>query len=97
MQSLTSRIINAVISCFIAASCYFHVKHIFIPDIDYGVVRSLRRFNMMALVFGALCMLEMTAEAYALKTPLLLVSILTAMTAAAIVPVMAWGVRSWRT
>ena len=59
----TARLVCAGVSAVIAAGCYYHAKHLLIPDVDYGVVRCLRGFNALALLYGVLCMLEMVALA----------------------------------
>ena len=96
-QGAADKVIGAVTAAVIAAACYFHVKHLTIPDVDYGVVRCLRRFNALALVFAALCLLEMIALAYSSGALLLAADILMAAAAAAVVPVMDRGVKAWRT
>ena len=36
----------------IAAAGYFHLKHLMIPDVDYGVVRCQRGYNALGLCMG---------------------------------------------
>ena len=96
-QGPADKAIGAVVAAVIAAACYFHVKHLLIPDVDYGVVRCLRRFNALALLFAALCMLESIALAYSSGALLIASGVLLTAAAAAVVPVMDRGVRAWRT
>ena len=91
------KLVRAVVSVPIGASCYYHVKHMIVPDVDYGVVRCLRRFNGLTLIFGILCMLEMLALAWSLELPLLVVSVLLCAVCGAMIPVMDRGVQTWRT
>ncbi len=79
----------------IAASSYFHVKHVFIPDVDYGVVRCQRIYNTTAYLYGILCMLEMAASAYRQETLMIVVCLLECMASGLLVPVMDRGVRKW--
>ncbi|MBQ3842643.1 MAG: hypothetical protein II820_08120 [Ruminiclostridium sp.] len=89
------KITDGIVALFIAAASYFHMKHIFIPDIDYGVVSCLRLFNILALSYGILCMLEMTAIAYNSEPLIVTTIILQCIVSAALIPAMDKGVRSW--
>ena len=79
----------------IAAASYFHFKHILIPDIDYGVVRCQRAFNVLALIYGILSMLELIAFAYMNEVIFIVVSSLECVISALLVPAMDRGVRKW--
>ena len=79
----------------IAAASYFHIKHFFIPDVDYGVVRCQRMYNITAFCYGILCMLEMAATAYGMKTALIVICVLECIASGILVPVMDRGVRKW--
>ena len=96
-QETGNKIVSAAVAFVIAAACYFHVKHILIPDVDYGVVHCLRRFNQTALLFGVVCMVEMIALAYVSDVLFWISGMLLTVLAAAIVPVMDKGVRTWTT
>ncbi|MBO6107821.1 MAG: hypothetical protein J6P16_00265 [Eubacterium sp.] len=61
--SLMWRFEGGVLIFFTALCSYFHLKHLIFPDIDYGVVRSLRPYNFLALLY----MLSSTFECYALS------------------------------
>ena len=87
----------------IAPASYFHVKHIIIPDVDYGVVRCLRGFNTVALLFGIFSMAELAVAAYgSVPEPLGLNAVLYCICGAVLcvlsgilIPVMDRGVRKW--
>ena len=96
-QTAAEKAVGAIVAFVIAAACYYHVKHLFIPDVDYGVVKCLRRFNAFAILYGILCMLEMTALAYQSTMLLIATGGLMTLVIAVIVPVMDKGVRAWRT
>lgn len=95
--SRSFRISCVVVSAVIGAACYFHVKHLVIPDVDYGVVRCQRRYNALAIVLSVLSMWELIALAVG-STALLFISGagLCAVTLA-LVPVMDRGVKKWQT
>ncbi len=89
------KVTDAVVFVTIAASSYFHIKHILIPDVDYGVVRCLRSYNACALSYGVLCMLETMAAANGFTAFMVTVCLLQCAVSLLIVPVMDMGVRKW--
>ena len=95
--SASYKIICGINSFVIGAACYFHVKHLFIPDVDYGVVRCLRGFNAFAVALSVLTMLEMIALAWNLEMLLYASGAGLCVVTLALVPVMDRGVKKWRT
>ena len=89
------KVTDAVVFVSIAAASYFHIKHILIPDVDYGVVRCLRSYNTCALSYGVLCMLEIMAAANGFAAFRITVCLLQCAVSLLIVPVMDMGVRKW--
>ena len=86
---------DGVVALAIAAASYFHVKHILIPDIDYGVVRCQRVYNMLALLYGILCMLEMVAVAYNIDILFITVCVLQCAVSFSLVIALDRGVKKW--
>ena len=58
------KISSGIVGFTIGAAAYFHLKHLLIPDVDYGVVRCLRGYNALALTLSALSLLELNALAW---------------------------------
>ncbi|MBQ9384424.1 MAG: hypothetical protein IJT87_09310 [Ruminiclostridium sp.] len=100
---LAEKISDGLAAAMIAPASYFHVKHIIIPDVDYGVVRCLRGFNTVALLFGIFSMAELAVAAYgSVPEPLGLNAVLYCICGAVLcvlsgilIPVMDRGVRKW--
>ena len=84
-------------SFLIAQASYFHVKHLLIPDVDYGVVRCQRGYNALALGMGVASMVEMIALARDMKTLVLAAGAALCVLSLALVPVMNRGVKKWTT
>lgn len=81
----------------IAASCYFHVKHLWIPDVEKGIVYCMRRFNAMAAIMSLLCLMELNALTYG-HEPLLIISYVgQCIVLLLIIPIMERGVKKWTT
>jgi hypothetical protein len=84
-------------ACLIGLASYFHVKHLLIPDVDYGVVRCQRGYNALALGLGAGSMAEMIALAWEMKTLTMAAGAALCVLSVLLVPVMDRGVKRWTT
>lgn len=93
----TFKISSAAVSCIIGVACYFHAKHIMIPDVDYGVVRCLRGYNVLAAVLSLLSMLELIALAWNIDILLYGSGVGLCAATLALVPTMDKGVKRWQT
>ncbi len=94
--NLADKISYGLAAAMIAPASYFHVKHIIIPDVDYGVVRCLRGFNTVALLFGITSMAELAVVAYGLDTVLCCVCCgVLCVLSGLLIPAMDMGVRKW--
>ncbi len=83
---------------FIALASYFHLKHLIIKDIEYGLIRSIRSYNLCALIYALLCMLEMLIESFNFPTVcIVIVYVLQCAVLLAFVPVLERGVKKWTT
>ena len=93
-----STIVLGVQSTVIALASYYHLKHLTIQDVDYGLIRSIRSYNLIALIYAYLCMAEMITENIAL--PPICNSIVLGLQCAAmltLIPVLERGVKKWTT
>ncbi len=90
-----SRAIEALV---IALASYFHLKHLIIRDIDYGIIRSIRQYNLVALFYAFLCMAEMILNASPFPGILtVIVCILICVVYLVFIPVLELGVKKWTT
>ncbi len=94
--SLMWRVQGGVLLFFAAICSYFHVKHLVFPDIDYGVVRSLRPYNFLALLY----MISSTVECYALSRDndvlTLAACICSALILVILMPLISRGLKRWK-
>lgn len=86
---------DGIVALAVAVASYFHVKHILIPDIDYGVVRCQRGYNILALLYGMLCMLEMVSVAYNIEILLIIVCVFQCAVSFFLVIALDRGVKKW--
>ena len=87
----------AVVCVMVCAACYFHVKHLFIPDVDYGVVRCLRAYNALAVALSVLSIWELIALAWDSNVLFILTGVGLCAVSLALVPMMDKGVKKWQT
>ena len=80
----------------IAVTSYYHLKHILIEDVDFGLIKSLRRYNILALALAVLCVVETIASS-APFSPLFLMIVLqlTCIVYLLIIPELEKGVMRW--
>lgn len=82
----------------IAMASFFHLKHLVIKDVDYGIIRSIRQYNLVALIYAFLCMAEMIL--YAAPFPgivMVIVCVLICVVYLVFIPVLELGVKKWTT
>ena len=56
--SLTWKVQAAILYVFVAGDSYYHMKHLLIPDVDFGVVKGLRLYNFFSLFYIGSSILE---------------------------------------
>ena len=90
-----SIIVNSVMAAIIMFASYFNLKHFIFPDVEFGIIRSIRGYNLVALLLAVLSVGEMVLLLYAETIPLLILYIAICVTSVAIVPVLEKGVKKW--
>lgn len=76
-------------------ACYFHVKHLLIPDVDGGVVKCLRGYNALAVILSVFCMGELIGLAYGWEIVVSTVDAGIGIVSLLVVSVMKRGVKAW--
>lgn len=80
----------------IAIAAYYHLKHIIIKDVDFGLIRVIRNYNTLALVYAFLCMAEILIKSFNLSFVfVIIVYVLQCAVMLAFVPVLERGVNKW--
>lgn len=89
------RIVWGVVTFFIMQCAYYSFKHIIIYDVDFGIIKSLRKYNALVLAYAFLSMLE-AVGLYAAVKPLYVASCIgIGIAAVTLLPVLKGGVRKW--
>ena len=90
-------VVNGIKTLIISQAAFFHLKHVIMPDVDCGVIRSLRLYNLLALIYVFLCMGEMLLGTINLPALLISVYVLMCVNLLAFVPALERGVKKWQT
>ena len=96
-QSTQHKVATGVVFAAIGAASYFNLKHLIIPDVEFGVIRCLRKYNLMALIYEVLCVFDMIAQSRDLAAAGLAVGILTGAALPLIIISLDRGVKKWST
>ncbi len=89
-------LVNLVQMLVICSASYYHVKHLIIPDVEDGLIRSIRGYNLLALLYAILSILEMAFRAQTKSmVPLYIIYACIGVIMIAIVPVLEKGVKRW--
>lgn len=89
-------IVNGVLTLVIMLASYYHLKHLIIPDVEDGIIRHIRQYNLVALVYALLCMLEMIVDAFnILPVFRYIVDVAFCVVYALFIPVLYKGVKQW--
>ena len=95
--SVLVKAVAGVISFFAAQASYFNLKHLIFPDVDYGVVKCLKLYNLLALFFEFLCLVEITAYGFESEIASLIAGILTGVIMLIMTPIVERGIKKWTT
>ena len=89
------RIVIGVATLFIMICAYYNFKHVIIYDVDMGIVKSLRFYNILVIAYALLTMLEFIGL-YADIRPLYIAACTgIGIVALLLLPVLKGGVEKW--
>ena len=90
-----NRAIYGVMTAIIMFASYFNLKHLIFPDVEFGIIRNIRGYNLIALLLALLCTCEILALALNLQIMLLILYAAICVVSVAIVPILEKGVKKW--
>ncbi len=80
----------------LALASYFHLKHLIMKDAGSGILRSMRSYNLLALVYAVLCLIEVLADSLELPSyTAIIVCVLECAILLVFLPVLKRGVKKW--
>ena len=94
-SNLITKISYAAIWISIMIASYYALKHLILPDVDFGVIRCIRGYNLLVLCYGLLSVTERIALLYDAKIVTWITCILSAVVALLLIPVLKKGAAKW--
>ena len=91
------KILGAALTVFAMAASYFNLKHLIFPDVEFGVGRCLRPYNLLALIYTASIFAECVALSRSNEVLTLVCCCVTGLVTAAIIPTIVRGFAKWKT
>lgn len=91
------KIQGAALTAFIIPASYFNLKHLIFPDVDFGVVKCLRPYNLLALVYSVSIFMESFALSRDNELLAFICCCVTGVVAASMIPTMVRGINKWKT
>ena len=93
--SSNQRLIYGVMAAVIMFASYFNLKHFIFPDVEFGIIRSIRGYNLIALILAVLSVGEIVMLSLNVQLPLMMVYVAICVVSVAIVPILERGVKKW--
>lgn len=94
-SSSNDRLIYGVVMAIIMFASYFNLKHLIFPDVEFGFIRSILGYNLIALLLALLSACEIVLLTLNVKIPLLILYVAICIVFLAIIPVLEKGVKKW--
>ena len=94
---LSVKIIHTFLLLLIAATVYYNFKHLIIPDVTYGIFKSMRKYNLLVLCISALFTVRVLFSDYGINMAENIIVLLLAATFLLLLPITAKGVQKWYT
>lgn len=95
-NDFSARISVGILTLIMMPCSYFNFKHLIIYDVAFGIIRPLRKYNILAVIYAFLTMLEFYGS-YLNITPLYIASCIgIGAVSAVILPVLKGGAGKWK-
>lgn len=75
---------------------YYHVKHLIIPDVSFGITDSIKSYNLLALVYAMLSIGEMIAFAFSYRILYMVCGLLMGIVITLLMIALERGVSRWK-
>lgn len=95
--SLMLKIMGAVITLFAMQTAYFNLKHLIFPDVDYGIIKCLKSYNLAVLIYSFICIAEFIAISYEKELAICITGTLMGIILLIVVPAVERGIKKWTT
>lgn len=91
------KVASALVTVFVMQASYFHLKHLIFPDVDFGVIKCLKPYNLLALIYTFLCLAEMIVIGLGNEIGILIAGVLIGAVQIGVVISVEKGMKKWIT
>lgn len=95
-NTLIYRVTCAVEILFIMLASYYNLKHLMIHDVEFGIIGSIRGYNLIALLLELLYTAEIAFDAFDLITVKSIVYVFMSICLLIIIPILKRGGKKWK-
>lgn len=89
------KIASALVTFFVMQASYYHLKHLIFPDVDYGIIKCLKPYNLLALIYTFLCLAEMIVIGLGNEIGILITGVLIGTVLIGIMKMLERGMKKW--
>ena len=89
------KVASALVTVFVMQASYFHLKHLIFPDVDFGVIKCLKPYNLLALIYTFLCLAEMIVIGLGNEIGILIAGVLIGAVQIGVVISVERGIKKW--
>ena len=76
-------------------SVYYNLKHAIIPNLDFGFIKAIKPYNILAVCLGFAELICLTAWSYLYNTQLVIASVIFAILCVALMVAAKKGAEKW--
>lgn len=84
-----------VISVIAGFAGYLNIKHLVVPDVDFGIVKSIRGYNLIAFLTGIFSLAEIGFSVFEYNGIIIYCQIILGILYAVMIPVLVSEVKKW--
>ena len=94
-QTTLVKVVSGSITFFAGIASYYNLKHLILPDVEFGIIGSMRQYNLLALLYEILCIAELIALTHGSEVGTLVICSLMGIVSPLIIVSVARGVKKW--
>lgn len=95
VTTVENKVVCGVTAALIMFASYFNLKHLIFPDVEFGFIRNIRNYNLIALILAVLSIGEMIFLILEWIVPLVILYIMMCVVSLTMIPVLERGVKKW--
>lgn len=92
---ITETVINGILFALLAVTSYFNLKHLILPDVDGGILKSIRSYNLVVLMLSAVTILRQISELYGIEFLTFATMLCSAVLFFSVIIIAGRGVKKW--